>query len=297
MFQGLSQKEGEVVGRIIAIANQKGGVGKTTTAINLSAALAIEGVHVLLVDCDPQGNCTSGVGVAEPEQRGQGLYDALLNGLPLKRTILWTRFDNLHIVPSGKGMVSVEVEMVGIDQRESLLKKALEPERGRYDFVLIDCPPSLGLLTMNALVAADSVLIPVQSEYYALEGLTYLTKTVELVRDRWNPELTIEGILLTMYDGRLNLAKQVMEEIGKYFGSRVYQTQIPRNVKLSEAPSFGQPAISYDPHCPGSQSYIELAKEVMANAKESAGSGPGGVDAAERAAAGATSNPDQKSQH
>ena len=249
--------------KIIAIINQKGGVGKSTTAINLGAALGEMGKQVLLVDLDPQGNCSSGLGV-EKSFIQQCIYDVLLNDVPLEEVIIPDIAEGLDIAPATINLAGAEVELVSEMARENRLKDAVGSMRGKYDFILIDCPPSLGLLTVNALVAADKLLIPIQCEFYALEGVTKLLESMKRVKSRLNPTLDIYGILLTMYDSRTTLSKQVVDEVREYFGRLVFTTPIPRTVKLSEAPSFGQPITQYDPKGRGALSYIELAKEVIA---------------------------------
>jgi chromosome partitioning protein len=262
------------VGRIVAIANQKGGVGKTTTAVNLSAGLAVAEKKTLLIDLDPQANAGSGIGVrSEPGQ--PTIYEALIAGVPLERARRGTELRYLEFVPSGRALVGAEVELVNEPNRDTRLRAAVAPVRDQYDFIVIDCPPSLGLLTLNALGAADTVLIPIQCEYYALEGLTQLLNTVRLVQRGLNPGLKIEGVLLTMFDGRLNLSKQVAGEARRYFPEKVYETVIPRNVRLSEAPSFGKPILLYDVSSLGSKSYLRLAKEVIASGQASVGQGAG----------------------
>ena len=253
------------MGRVIAVSSQKGGVGKTTTAINLGACLAQESRRVLLVDIDPQGNASSGLGINGNDQKST-IYEALINQVDLASTITPTALANLDLVPSGQRLSGAEVELVGMMARETRLRTLLAPIRSNYDYIIVDCPPSLGLLTVNALTAADSVLIPLQCEYLALEGLTQLIGAIRLVQDHLNPGLRIEGVLLTMFDARLNLSQQVADEARKFFAERVYRTMIPRNVRLSEAPSFGKPIVLYDPHSSGAESYRELAKEVMDHA-------------------------------
>jgi len=248
--------------RTVAIANQKGGVGKTTTAVNLAAALALNNKKVLLIDLDPQGNAGSGLGfpgVKVPK----GIYDVLINGQSIEEAILEVPVPGLWLVPSGQRLAGAEVELVDFERREYRLKDAIKSIEGRYDYTLIDAPPSLGFLTINALTAADSVLVPVQCEYYALEGLSHLLGAIRLVQQGLNPGLQIEGVLLTMYDNRLNLSQQVLEETRRFFAERVYRTVIPRNVRLSEAPSFGKPVVLYDPNCAGAISYMNLAREVL----------------------------------
>ena len=248
--------------RTVAIANQKGGVGKTTTAVNLAAGLALNEKRVLLIDLDPQGNAGSGLG--HPGVKiTKGIYEVLTGGVPLADALVETEVAGLHLVPSGQRLVGAEVELAGVERREYRLKEALQDIEGRYDFIFIDAPPSLGFLTLNALTAAKSVLVPVQCEYYALEGLSHLLGAIRLVQQGLNPSLQIEGVLLTMYDNRLNLSQQVLEETRRFFAERVYRTVIPRNVRLSEAPSFGKPVVVYDPHCAGSSSYMSLAREVI----------------------------------
>ena len=248
--------------RMVAIANQKGGVGKTTTAINLAAALALSEKRVLLVDSDPQGNAGSGLGFPGLKVP-KGIYEVLISGTPMVEVIVETEVPGLHLVPSGQRLAGAEIELADAERREYKLKSALEPVQDRYDFILIDAPPSLGFLTINALTAARSVLVPVQCEYYALEGLSHLLGAIRLVQQALNPGLQIEGVLLTMFDNRLNLSQQVLAETRRFFAERVYQTVIPRNVRLSEAPSFGKPIVLYDPHSTGADSYRELAKEVL----------------------------------
>ncbi|SPP30360.1 chromosome partitioning protein; transcriptional regulator [Brochothrix thermosphacta] len=250
--------------KILAIANQKGGVGKTTTAINLGASLAIIGHRVLLVDTDPQGNTSSGVGIKKAEVK-QCIYDVLVGDVPLEDVIITSDVKNLDVVPATIQLAGAEIELVSTISRERRLENALETVSERYDFIIIDCPPSLGIITLNALTAANGLLIPVQCEFYALEGLTQLLNTVKLVQRHLNKNLEIEGVLLTMYDARTNLGQQVIAEVKKHFGPQVYQTVIPRNVRLSEAPSYGQPAVIYDVKSKGAEAYIELAKEVKAN--------------------------------
>jgi len=257
--------------RIIAIANQKGGVGKTTTAVNLAAAVAVAGHRTLLVDMDPQGNASSGLGV-DPRELETGVYQGLTGQVESKQLVVETAVNNLTLIPSAQNLSGLEVELVGMQGRSYTLKKLLEPLAPDYEFIFIDAPPSLGLLTVNVLCAARSVLIPIQCEYYALEGLGQLLNVVNKVQQGLNTGLSIEGILLTMYDRRLNLSRQVAAEAVRFFDDKVYQTVIPRNVKLSEAPSFGKPAILYDVESPGSQSYIQLAQEVI-HAEESLGAG------------------------
>ncbi len=255
------------MGKIITIANQKGGVGKTTTAINLASCLAIAEKNVLLVDIDPQANATSGLGV-NPEEQAASSYEVLLSDVDVKDAVVKTNVPFLDILPSHIRLVGAEVELVEITDREHRLKGQLSKLKNQYDFILIDCPPSLGLLTLNALSASDSVLIPIQCEYYALEGLSQLLNTIHLVQKNLNKTLTVEGVLLTMYDNRLNLCNQVASEVRSYFKEKVYKTVINRNVRLGEAPSFGKPIIMYDAVCIGSQNYISLAEEVLGEKNE-----------------------------
>src|SRR5262245_38649973 len=250
------------MGRVIAIASQKGGVGKTTTAINLGACIAQENRRVLLVDVDPQGNATSGIGINGNDLE-VSTYEVLLGHAEAADAIRQTLLPTLDVLPAGQRLSGAEVELVGMLAREARLKTCLAKVRDDYEFVLIDSPPSLGLLTVNSLTASDSVIIPLQCEYLALEGLTQLITAIRLVQDHLNPALRIEGVLLTMYDARVSLSKQVAEEARKFFSDRVYKTVIPRNVRLSEAPSFGKPIALYDPHSSGAESYRELAREVL----------------------------------
>lgn len=250
--------------KIIALANQKGGVGKTTSSVNLSSSLAFLGKKVLLIDIDPQGNGSSGVGVNKGEVENC-IYNVLVDDVDLQDVLLHTELDNLDVVPATIQLAGAEVELVPAISREVRLKKAIAPIKDDYDYIIIDCPPSLGLLTLNALTAADSVLIPVQCEYYALEGLSQLLNTVRIVQKHLNEDLQIEGVLLTMLDARTNLGVQVIEEVKKYFQNKVFQTIIPRNVRLSEAPSHGLPIILYDAKSRGAEVYLELAKEVIAH--------------------------------
>ncbi len=250
------------MGKIIAITNQKGGVGKTTTAINLSSCIAIAERSVLLIDMDPQANTTSGVGI-NPDDNAVSSYEVLLNGSDASKALIKTAVPNLDLIPSHIRLVGAEVELVTSAGREHKLKEGLKELKSKYDYIFIDCPPSLGLLTLNALSAADTVLIPIQCEYYALEGLSQLLNTIHLVQKNLNKDLQIEGVVLTMYDNRLNLCNQVAEEVRDYFKEKVYKTVINRNVRLGEAPSFGKPVIMYDAICIGSQNYMKLAEEVL----------------------------------
>ena len=249
------------VGSIIAIANQKGGVGKTTTAVNLGASLAADGRRVLIVDIDPQGNASSGVGVS-PRELEAGLYEVLMDGLPIQRVIQPTSIDTLFIAPANRDLAGASLELADTDDARVRLRAMLRPLAGEYDYIVIDCPPSLDLLTINGLTAADSVMVPVQCEYYAMEGLSKLLETIELVQSSLNPALKIEGIVFTMYDPRNNLSHQVVTEVRGHLGGQVFDTMIPRNIRLSEAPSFGQPCLLYDLASRGSQSYIALAREL-----------------------------------
>jgi chromosome partitioning protein len=253
------------MGRVISIASQKGGVGKTTTAINLGACIAQESRRVLLIDIDPQGNCSSGLGINGNDQR-QTTYEALIGEVDMREAVVPTALANLDLVPAGQRLAGAEVELVGMMARETRLRTCMAQLREEYDLVLVDSPPSVGLLTVNALAASDSVLIPLQCEYLALEGLTQLIGAIRLVQDHLNAGLRIEGVLLTMYDARLNLSQQVADEARKFFSERVYKTVIPRNVRLSEAPSFGKPIVLYDPHSTGADAYRELAREVLDHA-------------------------------
>ncbi len=248
--------------RIIAIANQKGGVGKTTTAVNLATAMAAIYKRVLLIDLDPQGNASTGLGIPQAS-RAQGIYDMLFDSAPLSALIKKTEVPNLDIVPSTVDLSGAEIELVSIENREFRLKEAFQAAYADYDYILIDCPPSLGLLTLNALVAADSVIVPLQCEFYALEGLSHLVRTIERVKRALNPKLELEGVVLTMYDKRNSLSNGVVADVRAHFPDKIYNTMIPRNVRVSEAPSHGKPVMLYDFKCIGSQAYIQLAKEVL----------------------------------
>ena len=250
------------MGKIIAIANQKGGVGKTTTSVNLSTSLAVLGKRVLLVDLDPQGNSTSGLGINKGALK-RSLYDVLVEDAAPRGAILQTDVERLDIMPSTVDLAGAEIRLVGIKKREYQLKSVLEKLKSKYDYILIDCPPSLGLLTINGLAAANSVLIPLQCEFYALEGLGQLMNTIGMIQKSFNPRLNLEGILMTMFDGRTNLANQVVEQAKEHFGTKVYQTVIPRTVRLSEAPSHGVPISRYDKNSKGAEVYMDLAKEVL----------------------------------
>jgi chromosome partitioning protein len=250
------------MGRIIAIANQKGGVGKTTTAINLSACLAEQGQRVLTIDADPQGNTTSGIGVEKDSEKNT-IYDLIIGDCSMEECIVKKVWDNLDVLPSSVDLAAAEIELMGIDNREFILKNNIDKVREQYDFIIIDCPPSLNILTINAMTTADSVLVPIQCEYYALEGLSQLINTVELVRERLNPALHIEGVVFTMFDARTNLSLQVVENVKENLEQNIYKAIIPRNVRLAEAPSHGMPINEYDKKCSGAEAYQELAKEIM----------------------------------
>jgi len=247
------------MGKIIAIANQKGGVGKTTTAINFCASLAHRGKKVLLCDCDPQGNATTGMGV--DKNRVKSVYDVMLRDLPAKNAVIETKWG--HVLPSNRELVGAHVELVDMEKREFVLRKALLPLKSEYDYIIIDCPPSLELLTLNAFTAADTVIVPVQCEYYALEGLSDLVNTVKLINSKLNPALKIEGLVLTMYDGRTKLSEEVAEALKGHFGGLVYENRIPRNIRLSEAPSHGKPCIAYDKLSKGTRAYLHMANEFL----------------------------------
>lgn len=250
------------MGKIIAIANQKGGVGKTTTSINLSAALAVKGKKVLIVDIDPQGNATSGFGI-EKNDLENTVYELMLNECSVEECTISEVLPNLSVLPTNVNLAAAEIELIDADRKEYILKNELDWVKDKYDFVIIDCPPSLSMLTVNAMTCADSVLVPIQCEYYALEGLSQLIHTVNLVKTRLNPELSMEGVVFTMYDSRTNLSAEVVENVKENLEERIFQTVIPRNIRLAEAPSFGQPITSYDPKSAGAQSYLELAEELI----------------------------------
>jgi chromosome partitioning protein len=250
--------------RVISIANQKGGVGKTTTAINLAAALAAAELKVLLIDSDPQGNSTTGVGLDKSGDR-KTLYDVLLGQASVADAILPTDSEGLAILPADQNLVATNLDLIDFDERESRLRKAVADVEGEYSYILVDCPPALDLLTLNALVASDSVLVPIQCEFFALEGISQLMDTIDKVRDAFNARLAVEGVLLTMYDDRTNLTRQVEADLREFFGRQVFRTVIPRSVRLAEAPSFGKTILTYDPRSRGAESYIQLAKEVMAH--------------------------------
>lgn len=252
------------MGKIIAIANQKGGVGKTTTAISLSSSLAVLEMKVLLIDADPQANATSGVGI-DPKSAKNSIYECIMDDIDPFTVVIATKTPNLDLIPAHIDLVGAEIEMINLPNREKMMKKVTEKLKEFYDFIIIDCSPSLGLITVNALTAADSVMIPVQCEYFALEGLGKLLNTIKIVQSRLNPQLDIEGILLTMYDMRLRLANQVVEEVKTHFDRMVFETIIPRNTKLGEAPSYGEPIILFDVDCKGSVSYLNLAREILQN--------------------------------
>ena len=247
---------------MIAVANQKGGVGKTTTTVNLATALAACGKRVLIIDMDPQGNASTGLGVAA-DRRDRSTYRVLLDDLPLAEAVSETLVPGMDIIPSGVDLSGAELELIDVSRREFRLRDAVQGGRGTYDFILIDCPPALGLLTLNALVAADAVLVPLQAEFYALEGLSHLMRTIDRVRRGLNQGLALQGVVLTMFDGRNNLCEMVAADVRSYLGDRVYQTMIPRNVRVSEAPSHGKPVLLYDMRCAGAQAYIRLAREIL----------------------------------
>jgi chromosome partitioning protein len=282
--------------RVIAIANQKGGVGKTTTAVNLGASLAASEQKTLVIDCDPQGNTTSALGFPKDPAR-RTLYQTLILDEPIERVTLDAQVEGLDLIPSDKNLVGAAVELVGMENREYRLKAAVASIRDKYDYILIDCPPALDLLTLNALAASDSVLVPIQCEYLALEGVSELLDTLMRLRRTLNPQLAIEGILLTMYDDRTTLSKQVAADLRSFFGGQVFETVIPRNVRLAEAPSHGMPVMFYDIHSKGAESYIQLAREVIANAQKRIGPGTErtdqrtGTESAAAATAGAGSAP------
>jgi chromosome partitioning protein len=269
--------QGNPVAKVIAITNQKGGVGKTTTAINLSAALAMADMRVLVIDTDAQANCTSGLGIAKGSVR-RSIYHALVLDEPLNQLILGTALDNLKLIPADKNLTGAAIELIDFPEREFILKRLLSPLLPEYDYILIDSPPSLNLLTLNGLVAAHSVLVPIQCEYFALEGITDLLETITRVRRTFNPELSIQGVVLTMLDERTNLGSQVRADLKAFFADRVMATAIPRNIRLAEAPSFGKPIILYDIRSKGAESYINLAKEVLSHEKKGAGQGVGRPD-------------------
>ncbi|HEY4059761.1 MAG TPA: AAA family ATPase [Kofleriaceae bacterium] len=260
--------------RIVAVANQKGGVGKTTTAINLAASVASRGHRVLLVDFDPQGNASSGVGWTR-ERVDKTIYDALVGDVTLAEAIVPTEIETLFLAPATTDLVGAEIELITAEHRERFLADALATVAEQYDYIVIDCPPSLGLLTLNALVAADGVVVPMQAEYFALEGLSALTSTIEKVRGAYNPHLSIDGVLFTMFDGRLSVANQVRDEVLKFFGDKVFGESVPRNVRLSEAPSHGKPVLLYDLRCIGTKSYLAIADEYLTRTSaEALGAGP-----------------------
>lgn len=258
------------MGRVIAIANQKGGVGKTTTAINLGASLAGNDMWTLVIDCDPQSNTTSGMGFSKDPTR-KSLYNGLIQDVPLKDLIHKCAVEGLHLLPADRNLVGATIELVDMHEREQVLRRKIEPLREQFNYIILDCPPTLDLLTLNALVAADSVLVPIQCEYFALEGVSELLDTLIRIRRTHNPKLAVEGILLTMFDERTNLSHQVRDDLKDFFGEQVFSTYIPRNVRLAEAPSHGKPIILYDPKCLGSESYVELAKEVINHGQKGVG--------------------------